>query len=83
MTSSKEAHNGSSKNASGPSAGHAVEPAHTHHTSTQAAYDHTVWQFSKEGRDVKSYAVPDYDPYQEQARIRHLENLRDIVKKQY
>jgi len=34
-------------------------------------------------RDYKSYAVEEYDPYQEEERRKHQEGLKEVVGKRY
>lgn len=42
-----------------------------------------IHRYVEEERDYKSYAVEDYDPHQEAARLRHEKQLRDAVEMDY
>lgn len=42
-----------------------------------------VEAYVKEGRDHRSYAVKEYEPYQDAEKKKHRENLNDVLEKKY
>jgi len=72
--SSNKAHNGS---ANGKTSSHASKKSKDHHSQ------HTVERYIQDARDVRSYAVKEYDPYQAAEKKQHREKLKEVVKKTY
>ncbi|CZR55739.1 uncharacterized protein PAC_05627 [Phialocephala subalpina] len=80
--SSTKAHNGSTKpvkSSSHPSKSH----KHTDKASKASSSQERVDRFIKDDRDYKSHAVTEYDPYQDEARRQHEEQLKDVIEKRY
>jgi hypothetical protein len=86
-TSSKKAYNGSSRSNPSKSTNHSSKHKFSDHDhpSTQdprASYQ-PVDRLVNDARDVRSYHVRDYDPYQEAERKRKEEVLRGVVGRDY
>jgi hypothetical protein len=81
MPSSTKPQNGSSKASS--SRTHSSNYTYTHHAATQSSQKQAVDRFVEEPRDVRSYAVREYDPYQQAERSRKQEDLSDVLRRDY
>jgi hypothetical protein len=75
-TSSKKVQRGSAKSTS------SSHPS-SHTSSKSSERERLIDRYVEEERDYKSYAVADYDPHQESARLRHEKQLRDMVEMDY
>jgi hypothetical protein len=76
-TASKKAYNGSAKDSSST---HKHRHKYSHSSkSSQEPVD----KYVKDERDHRSYAVTEYDPYQQEARKEREDRIRDVVERRY
>jgi len=83
-SSSKKANNGSTKSSSHKSSTHHQSSKTSSKTSgSSTEREERVEKYVQDGRDHRSYAVQEYDPYQEAAKGQHREQLKEVVYKKY
>jgi len=79
-TRSKEAHHGSVSSTSTSASSHSQQSR----SVAEPDFTYLIDQYAQHSqRDHKSYAVAEYDPYQEAARSQHWQELKDVVDKAY
>jgi hypothetical protein len=76
-TASKKAYNGSAKDSSST---HKHKHKYSHSSKSP---QETVDKYVKDERDYRSYAVTEYDPYQQEARKERQDRIRDVVERSY
>lgn len=74
-TSSKKVHRGSVKSASSHRSFHPSPKSY--------ASERPIDRYLDAERDYKSYAVVEYDPYQDAAKAAHEKQLRDVLEMDY
>ncbi|CZT09614.1 uncharacterized protein RCO7_03719 [Rhynchosporium graminicola] len=89
-------HSGSSSHKSTSSQSHSLSRTSKHHSSSSSSSPknstsnsksvsnpETLERFVRDERDHRSYAVEQYDAYQEAEKRKREERLRDVVRKKY